>query len=57
MHILMVSTLLFFPNSYSGDIFLHLSLLSLLPLKAIINKVTGGVFGGVGKSLNLAVIY
>ena len=29
----------------------------LFLLKAVINKVTGGVFGGVSKSSNLTVVY
>ena len=47
----------FFFNFYSGQVLLHSLLFFLLPLKVVINKVTGGVFGGISKSLNLAVIY
>ena len=57
MHIPIVSTFLFFPDFYFGWVFLDLLLFFLFPLKVIINKVTGGVSGGVGKSLNLAVVY
>ena len=49
--------LFFFFNFYFGWVFLYLLLLSLFFLKAVINKVAGGVFGGVGRSLNLAVVY
>ena len=56
MHILMVNTFLFSLTFNLIRFFLYLLLLFLFPLKAVINKVAGGVSGGVGKNLNLAIV-
>ena len=47
----------FFFKVYFGEVFLYSLLLSLLPLKAVIHKVTDGVFKVINQSLNLIVIY
>ena len=47
----------FFFNFCSGWVFLYSLLFSLFFLKAAISKIAGGVFGGVGKSLNFVVVY
>ena len=53
----MVSTFFFFLAFILVGSYRIRDSFSLLPLKVIINKVTGGVFGKVNKNLNLAFTY